>query len=295
MTEPTVSDDLTLTDLGYSEKTMADLKDLAENPHGLILFVGAPGSGRSTGLFTGVSHLMSSTRYPLSVATVAKEAEKHLSGADQIPLKITSKSSEEERLTAFRTAMKRASDVIALDLITSPELASEVFRAVKQGQKVFGSIPGRDITTGLDALVSLGIPEHHVYDPDLVTGIVAQRLIQTLCHNCKTSIDDAKHLTDEDHARLRKHFSEEDLKAARFIKPNGCVQCKRGLSERTSIVESIITGEQFMDRARNKQRARAREIWKESMSGQTMLEHAKEKVRQGIIDPLYLLDRVPSY
>ena len=282
-----------LAQLGFSIRDAEIVKRLSRHPYGLLLACGPTGSGKTTTLHSLLSEINTSSR---KIWTAEDPIEITQSGLRQ--LQVNSKIG----LTfaaAMRAFLRADPDVIMIGEVRDEETARVCIEASLTGHLVFSTLHTNGAAESVIRLLDLGM------DPlnfgDSLIGIVAQRLVHSLCKHCAST----RVLTDRELDELVAEYvtgtaitAEEGrqrlLAAAAAARPEeaisireacGCDQCSgRGYKGRMGIYEVL---ENVGDMKRKIQtRAPTAEIFAEaSRAGmRTLRQDALEKVVAGYID-----------
>lgn len=286
------SDDV--TSLGYSDIQRSRIQILKKRPTGVTLIAGPTGSGKSTTLQRVFTSLIRETKGRKNVLTVEDPPEYPIPGAIQTPVK--NAITEEERSAAFQQAIKGAMrvdpDVIMIGEIRDAPSAKLAIQAAMTGHQVWSSIHANGAFNTIDRMIDLGVDLNVMTDPNILSGMLCQRLLKTLC-KCKKPYTEvwAKYREeregfDQDHDRLSSVLDLKDI----YVRGDGCDECRGkgaivGTNGRTVVAEVVVTDQQMMQYVRNKDITAAIQHWKEAQRGMTMVEHALQKVRLGLVDP----------
>lgn len=217
---------LDLRQLGFSEKNYQMIDKLIFKKHGIILVTGPTGSGKSTTLAACLSKLNSTER---NIMTVEDPVEYQIHGINQV--QVNSKI-ELTFAKALRSFLRQNPDVIMVGEIRDKETAEIAINASLTGHLVFSTIHTNDASSTMTRLVDMGVEPFLVASSLL--GIIAQRLMRTLCTNCKVPTE----LTD---FQLRELNVKSIPKDAKLYKPVGCHQCTNtGFKGRTVIHELLV-------------------------------------------------------
>lgn len=168
---------LELSNLGFSERQLADYAEAISRPHGMALITGPTGSGKSTTLYATLRRL---NRESSNILTIEDPVEYTLEGVNQVQLK------EEIGLTfsaALRTFLRQDPDIIMLGEIRDADTAAMAIRSSLTGHLVFSTIHTNSAWGSVSRLRDMGV------HPYLLSGTLilcaAQRLVRLLCPDCK--------------------------------------------------------------------------------------------------------------
>jgi type IV pilus assembly protein PilB len=198
-----------------------------KRPQGMVILTGPTGSGKSTTLVAALHQVIDPT---VNVLTVEDPVEYIIHGARQ--LRIGPKMNFEQ---AIRSILRHDPDIVLVGEIRDRETAEIAVKLANTGHLTFSTLHTNDAPSAVARLYKMGI------EPFLLSSavniIVAQRLVRTLCSNCK------KPMTDEEldrEAYLRFGFKEEELRNHTIYKAVGCDKCNNtGYKGRAAIHEAL--------------------------------------------------------
>ena len=224
---------LDLKRLGMAPKTLEILDDLIHEPHGIILVTGPTGSGKTTTLYGVLNALNEPTR---NVMTVEDPIEYYLPGVGQtqVNTKVDMTFSR-----GLRAILRQDPDVVMVGEIRDLETAEMAVQASLTGHLVLSTLHTNSALGALTRLRDMGVETFLV--ASTLIGVVAQRLIRTLCPHCKR----AAPLSDMERSQL----GIDDAAPAPIIHhAEGCEQCnERGYIGRTGIYEVVAINEELRD------------------------------------------------
>jgi general secretion pathway protein E len=214
--------------LGFASELLPVFEELLMRPHGIILSTGPTGSGKTTTLYAALSTLNTPDR---KVVTVEDPVEYQLNGINQIQIK------PQIGLTfanALRSILRQDPDVIMVGEMRDLETCKIAVQAALTGHKVFSTLHTNDAASSVTRLLDMGIEDYLL--TSTLNGVLAQRLVRTLCPQCKKPY-------------LALPELAEELRLSRFSRPGevtlfeavGCGHCDRsGYRGRTSILELLV-------------------------------------------------------
>lgn len=279
-----------LRELGYSAIQSSRIAFLKRRPTGLNLVAGPTGSGKSTTLQRTLASLIEDTKGTRHVITVEDPPEYPIPGAVQTP--VTNAATEEARATAFQQAIKGAMrvdpDIIMIGEIRDTPSARLAFQAAMTGHQVWSTLHANGAFHTIDRLVDLGVSLDLMTDPAILSGMMCQRLLKTLC-SCKRSLNsmfanykESRPNFDDDLNRLASVLDTDEI----FVQGPGCDACNQsGISGRTVVAEVVVTDTTMMGLIHSGKLSEAVEYWKREHKGMTMVEHAILKAQKGLVDP----------
>jgi type II secretory ATPase GspE/PulE/Tfp pilus assembly ATPase PilB-like protein len=280
-------DDHELDRLGFSAAQCETFDALQRLPHGMNLISGPTGSGKSTTLQRVLTGQIAERNGTHHVITVEDPIEYPIPGAVQTP--VVNAPTEEARSLAFAAAISNAMrldpDTIMIGEIRDGASARSALRASMTGHQVWTTVHANGALAIVDRLIDLGLPLRMVTDESVVTGLISQRLIRLLCPHCSVSVAERSGELDAPLlARLRATLGSRFAQVR--LQGDGCAHCaQRGTIGRTVVAEIVRTDAQFFAYLRDGEKALATAYWLDQLGGQTIVEHAIDKVASGLIDP----------
>lgn len=213
-----------VTGLGLSELQLSLLQLMLSRPEGILLVTGPTGSGKTTTLYSILGHLNSEG---VNIMTLEDPVEYPMPMIRQTSLSDAVKMDFAE---GIRSMMRQDPDIILVGEVRDKDTAEMAFRAAMTGHQVFSTLHTNSAIRSIPRLFDLGIKPEVLAGN--VIGIVAQRLIRTLCVACK-----APHTPAPIEEQLLKLAPGE---AAGLYGPVGCPLCEnRGYRGRVSIMELL--------------------------------------------------------
>ncbi len=214
--------------LDMSEKQVVAVKKLLAQPNGIILVTGPTGSGKSTTLYSFLTSINAVTR---RIITVEEPVEYRLPGVSQIDVK------PEIGLTfanSLRAILRQDPNIVMVGEIRDFETAEIAIRAAMTGHLVFSTLHTNDAVSGITRLLDMGI------EPFLLASVVrcflAQRLVRTICPDCKEETG-----YPVDYLREIGAPFPDDMK---FYHGAGCDHCRQtGYRGRSAIYEICVVTE----------------------------------------------------
>ena len=167
-----------IKDLGLESDDEETLSNLIEQPYGMILVTGPTGSGKTTTLYAALNQKNVMTE---SIVTLEDPVEYQLSGINQVQV-----DPEIGRTFAsvLRASLRQDIDVLLVGEIRDSETAHIAIRAAMTGHLVFSTLHTNDAPEAINTLRNMGVPAYLI--SSALTGVVAQRLVRTICKECRT-------------------------------------------------------------------------------------------------------------
>ena len=225
-----------LDGLGFSGADARRWETLIGQAHGIILVTGPTGSGKTTTLYSTLKRVATEE---VNVSTVEDPIEMIEASFNQTQVQPHLDFGFPEGLRAL---MRQDPDIIMVGEIRDRETADMAVQAALTGHLVFSTLHTNDAVSAVTRLMELGIPPYLINATLL--GVLAQRLVRTLCKQCKVADDQAGLET------LREVVKPWQMSGAYTpYKPVGCVDCRMtGFLGRTGLYELLVVSEAFKDK-----------------------------------------------
>lgn len=223
----------TLPELGFPPDDAARWDALTNRPHGIILVTGPTGSGKTTTLYTTLKALANSE---VNVCTVEDPIEMVEASFNQMQVQPGIDLSFAD---GVRALMRQDPDIIMVGEIRDLQTAEMAIQAALTGHLVFSTLHTNDAPAAVVRLLELGVPDY-LLEATLI-GVMAQRLVRTLCPDCKAP---GGELSDEVWQGIGGAWHIP--KPAVVYRPIGCPECRQtGYRGRTGIYELLTVSEGF--------------------------------------------------
>ncbi len=222
--------------LGFTPHDAQRWEALVTRPHGIILVTGPTGSGKTTTLYSTLKRVATEE---VNVSTVEDPIEMIEPAFNQTQVQPQLDFSFAEGLRAL---MRQDPDIIMVGEIRDLETAEMAVQAALTGHLVFSTLHTNDAPSAITRLMELGIPPYLINAT--VLGVLAQRLVRTLCAQCKVLDATA---TREALAEVVKPWQLSG--GYQPYKAVGCVDCRMtGFLGRMGLYELLVVSEAFKDR-----------------------------------------------
>jgi type II secretory ATPase GspE/PulE/Tfp pilus assembly ATPase PilB-like protein len=225
---------LALEELGLLRKDYNNLYSLLNSPSGLILVTGPTGSGKTTTLYACLTYLNSGER---KINTIEDPIEYAVEGIRQSQINPRIEVDFPELL---RSVLRQAPDVIMVGEIRDSTTAQTAVRAANSGHLVLATLHAPVAAGAVQSMTSLGVNPHFLSSS--LRGVVAQRLIRTLCPTCRVSFDlsMAPHTFDD----VRQWL--EPGEGQQLFAAKGCAECHMtGYTGRTGVFEVMTVSREM--------------------------------------------------
>jgi general secretion pathway protein E len=212
--------------LGFSKDQAEKWNSWTKAPNGIILVTGPTGSGKTTTLYSTLKLLATSE---VNVCTVEEPIEMVEPAINQMQVQQNIALGFAE---GIRTLMRQDPDIIMVGEIRDLETADMAIQAALTGHLVLSTLHTNDSPSAVTRLLDLGVPSYLIHST--VLGIMAQRLVRTLCPSCKTKEPIEQSKWDA----LVGSFNIP--KPAHIYKAVGCLECRNtGFRGRSGIYEML--------------------------------------------------------
>lgn len=210
--------------LGFSKKDNKIWHSMIAQPHGIILVTGPTGSGKTTTLYSTLKLL---AKPEVNVCTVEDPIELVEPAFNQMQVQ---KNIDLDFSSGVRTLLRQDPDIIMIGEIRDRETAEIAIQAALTGHLVLSTLHTNDAPSAITRLLDIGAPPFLIQSS--VIGIMAQRLVRTLCPHCKAPTQ----ISDEAWYELVKPWKAK--KPEKVFRPVGCLECRdTGYQGRLGIYE----------------------------------------------------------
>ncbi len=219
-------------ELGFRAGTLGAFRSLLRRPHGLVLVTGPTGSGKTTTLYAGLRELNSLEK---NIVTIEDPVEYQFEIINQNQVK------DEIGLTfarLLRHTLRQDPDVLMVGEIRDSETAQIAVQAALTGHLVLSTMHTNDAAGSITRLLEIGI-EPYLLAPSLI-GVIAQRLVRTICPDCATSY----HATETE----RNALEASDRPTLKLTRGRGCASCfDSGYRGRLGIYELLTVDRELRE------------------------------------------------
>jgi len=215
-----------LTELGMLREEYDVLLGMLTSPSGLILVSGPTGSGKTTTLYACLKFLNNGER---KINTLEDPIEYSLPGVRQSQVNPRLGNDFPDLLPHV---LRQSPDVIMIGEIRDPKTAEIAVRAANSGHMVLATLHAPIASAGVQSMSALGVHPHFLSTSLL--GVVSQRLVRTLCENCRQQADMGEDFGTFDEVRPLLTESE----GRTIYAPGGCDECHHsGYTGRVGVFE----------------------------------------------------------
>ena len=219
-------------ELGFSQADEERWQQMIAQPNGIILVTGPTGSGKTTTLYSTLKLL---AKPDVNVCTVEDPIEQIDGAFNQMQVQ---KNIELDFASGVRTLMRQDPDIIMIGEIRDNETADMAIQAALTGHLVLSTLHTNDAPSAVTRLLDIGVPYYLIQST--VLGVMAQRLVRTLCSHCKQPTD----IDDDVWKQLVRPW--KPAKPQQIFKPVGCLECRNtGYMGRIGIYEMFTFSQEI--------------------------------------------------
>lgn len=239
---------LELAQINMPDYALAGYQKNLAMPHGIVLVTGPTGSGKTTTLYAGLTHINEASR---NILTIEDPVEYLLPGIGQTQV---NNKVEMTFARGLRAILRQDPDVVMVGEIRDTETAQIAVQASLTGHLVLSTLHTNTAVGAISRLQDMGV-EPFLLSSSL-SAVIAQRLVRKLCDHCKESYE-----PDDSQQHLVAHLNPEKKQ---FFKAKGCEKCNyQGYRGRMGIYEYIELDDQI------------RKHIHDGSSEQAMVEHVR--------------------
>jgi general secretion pathway protein E/type IV pilus assembly protein PilB len=261
---------LGLSQLGFMSEDEKRFKQLIDMPNGIILVTGPTGSGKTTTLYACLNGI---NRPDKKIITVEDPVEYLMGGINQVQV------NEDIDLTfanILRSILRQAPDIIMIGEVRDPETANIAIHASLTGHLVFSTLHTNDAAGAVTRLIDIGVKPFLAASS--VQGILAQRLIRTICPKCKI-----QYTPSFEELKSVGILGQEKIKQLTFWQGAGCEYCSgTGYRGRIGIFELMVINDELRNLIYQKASSTDIERRARQLGMKTLREDALQKVYSGI-------------
>lgn len=255
-----------LDEFRFEPKVLATFKAILHQPHGIILVTGPTGSGKSSSLYAALQELNTPE---INIITVEDPVEFQLQGINQVAV------NSNVGLTfsaGLRSILRQDPNVVMVGEIRDGETAEIAIRASMTGHLVVSTLHTNDSVSTINRLVDMGVEPFLV--ANALEGILAQRLVRTLCSSCKT----VGPASDKD----KQLFESYGITVTELAQPVGCPKCgNTGFKGRMAVQELLTIDAKLRRMITNKATNDQLMDYVQERKMRFLLDDGLDKVQQG--------------
>jgi len=257
-----------LDELGLLGRDLKGIRNLIKKPQGIIIATGPTGSGKTTLLYSLLGEMLDRTK---NFETIEDPVEYFLEEANQIYVK---ERTGLNFASVLRATLRQDPDVVLVGEVRDLETADVAFKAALTGHMVLTTLHTNSAIASITRLVDIGIKPYLIASS--LEGIVAQRLVRTLCPHCRESALPDPGVSEL--LRVSPQFFPEGI-----WKSKGCPRCNEtGYLGRTGIYEIFMMNDDYRHLISESYRESSLFEMARANGLKTLLEDGFEKVRHGM-------------
>jgi len=226
--------ELALDRIGLRPDEIKTFKDLIAKPNGIAIVTGPTGSGKTTTLYAALSSI---NDIETKILTAEDPVEYDIDGLCQCQV------NEETGLTfakALRSFLRQDPDVILVGEIRDIETAQIAVQASLTGHLVLSTLHTNDAPSSIVRLIDLGLEQFLI--TATLEGVVAQRLVRTVCRGCK------EEYTPKEEELMELNLTPNDVRGRTFFRGRGCDKCNNsGYKGRMAIFELMMVDDEMRE------------------------------------------------
>jgi general secretion pathway protein E len=212
------------TQLGLVDQDYIHWRAMTLRSHGIVLVTGPTGSGKTTSLYSTLKSLAEET---VNVSTIEDPIEMVVDEFNQSQIQ---PAIDFDFAAGIRTLMRQDPDIIMVGEIRDRETAEMAVQAALTGHLVLSTLHTNDAPTAISRLLDLGMPAHLL--KATLNGVMAQRLLRTLCLSCRVEV------TPDPQAWQELVQPYQRPLPGKIYQPGGCLKCRNtGYSGRQGVYE----------------------------------------------------------
>ena len=225
-----------LDKLGLAPENLRQLRDLVQQPNGIVLATGPAGSGKTTLLYSCLQEIAGVEKKTMTIEDPVEY---------QMPYLTQTQVNKKAGLTfaaGLRSFLRQDPDIILVSEMRDLETAQIAVEAALTGHLVLSSLHTGDAASALLRLLDMGIEPYLI--SATVTGVVAARLARRVCESCKLAVDLSGEPTLGYVTQLAREGGYEVPADAAFVRGAGCDQCRgKGYRGRLGLYEVLTLTE----------------------------------------------------
>ncbi len=218
--------------LGFSPKNYKLVEKMMAVPNGIILVTGATGSGKST---TTYSMLQALNKEETNIITVEDPIEMNIEGINQVQV---NSDIGLTFATVLRSILRQDPNIILIGEIRDSETAQIAVRASITGHLVLSTIHTNDSLSTIERLLDMDVERYLL--SSALTGIISQKLVRTLCPDCRKKRTVTPYEEHFFRRILNKYVPE-------IYEPVGCDKCNHGFKGRMAVHEVLYITDHLRD------------------------------------------------
>lgn len=256
-----------VADIGLQEDTLKDYEELIKQPSGLILLTGPTGAGKSSTLYGSINELNSPES---NIITIEDPVEYQLDGINQVQVNTSIGLTFAKGL---RSVLRQDPNIIMVGEIRDTETAEISIRASLTGHLVFSTLHTNSAIEAIPRLLDMGVEQYLVVSS--LSGVMAQRLVKTVCKDCKQTRPASPIEKDV--------FEKRGMSIDEVTIGIGCDACRHtGYRGRMAIHELIVITDDIKEMMMNNASMQKIKKHVNAKGARFLVDDGLEKVKQGM-------------
>ena len=257
-----------LDGIGLDDTQLEQLRRMMVRPEGIVLVTGPTGSGKTTTLYSMLSHI---NEEGINIMTLEDPVEYPMAMIRQTSV---SEAAKLDFANGIRSMMRQDPDVILVGEIRDAETAEMAFRAAMTGHQVFTTLHTNSALGVIPRLLDIGVL------PDImagnIIGVIAQRLVRKLCPHCRKPYTASKE-------ELHLLGAEQSRQAPVLYQPSGCQHCDyQGYRGRIAIMEILRMDDDLDDLVLRRATHREIRMMATTKGYRTLADDGLRRVLEGV-------------
>lgn len=256
-----------LSELGFPSSQLEKVTRMLAQPYGLMLVTGPTGSGKTTTLYSAIELIKSVKR---NIITVEDPVEYQIKLINQVH------ANTGANLTfarALRAILRQDPDVIMIGEIRDSETAEIAIQAALTGHLVLSTLHTNDAAGAVTRLVDMGMASYKI--AAAFVGAIAQRLVRTICPECRTLYYPAESVFNE--------LNYQGDRERQFVRGEGCQSCfDTGFRGRIGLYEVLMGSRELRDLISENPPVDKLRDWHVAHGGTTLLEEGLRRAEEGL-------------
>src|SRR5690625_1167813 len=217
-----------LEKIGFTDENESTFRNMISRPNGIVLITGPTGSGKSSTLYAALNLLNEDS---VNIITIEDPVEYQLAGVNQVHV---NEAVGMTFATGLRSILRQDPDIIMIGEIRDFETAQIAIRSSLTGHLVLSTLHTNSAVAALTRLIDMGVEPFLIASS--LTGVVAQRLVRRVCHDCAEMDTPSK--------REQEIFAQANIDIETVRRGRGCVSCNNtGYRGRIAIHEVLQINE----------------------------------------------------
>ena len=226
--------ELSLDRLGLRTDDLSTVRRLINKPNGIVVVTGPTGSGKTTTLYAALAEL---NTVDTKILTAEDPVEYDIDGLCQCQVNVEAETTFAKLLRSF---LRQDPDIILVGEIRDLETAQIAVQASLTGHLVLSTLHTNDAPSSIVRLLDLGLEAFLL--TATIEGVIAQRLVRTVCSQCK------EQYTPKEEELMELALRVEDVAGKKFFRGRGCDRChKSGYKGRMALYEIMTIDDELRE------------------------------------------------